>query len=259
MGVTVYAEERHSALASRIARDGRVGVTEAAGAFGVTTETIRRDLAVLERLGLARRVHGGAVPMDALTTLEPDVRARRSRATDEKSRIGAAALELLPGTEGSVIIDAGTTTAQLAARIPADSRLRVVTNDGGIVKRLNGHQHVELFQLGGRVRPTTRAAVGPRTVAVLADLRVDVAFLGTNGLTPEHGLTTPDADEAAVKSAMIAAAQRVVVLTDSSKVGRESFFRFGRITDIDVLVTDARIDAAVARSLEAQGVDVVTA
>lgn len=255
----MYAEERQTALAEVVRSAGRVSVSDAAEHFGVTTETVRRDLAALEALGLVRRVHGGAVPADALTTLEPDVSERRRAAQAEKVRIGKAALQFLPGVAGSIVIDAGTTTAQLAAAIPADARLTVLSNDGGVVKRLNGHANLELHQLGGRVRPTTRAAVGPRTVAVLADLRVDVAFLGTNGLSLEHGLSTPDPDEAAVKSAMIAAASRVVVLADSSKIGREALVRFGRLEQVDVLVTDSAVDPAVTGRLEDLGIDVVIA
>lgn len=255
----MYAEERQQALANLVARERRISVSDAAARFGVTTETVRRDLAALETLNLVRRVHGGAVPAHALTTLEPDVPERLRTAEAEKVRIGRAAALMLPGTTGSVIIDAGTTTAQLAAAVPEDSHLTVVTNDGGVIEQLNGHEHVELHLLGGRVRRTTRAAVGPRTVAVLGGLRVDVAFIGTNGLSLGHGVSTPDPDEGAVKSAMIAAARRVVVLADSSKLGEESLVRFGRLDEIDVLVTDDGIPAGLAAQLEDLDIDVVIA
>lgn len=255
----MYAEERQEAIAALVARQGRLAVREAAEEFGVTTETVRRDLAVLERQGLIRRVHGGAMPPETLTTLETGVPARRLVAEAEKDRIGKAAVDLLPGTTGSVLVDAGTTTVRLAASIPFDSRLTVITNDIGVVRKLSGHPDVELHLLGGRVRPTTRAAVGPRTVGVLADLRVDVAFIGTNGLSLTHGLSTPDPDEAAVKTAMIRAARRVVVLADSTKLGRESMVRFGSLESIDALVTDAGIDEDLRRELESHDIDVVIA
>lgn len=255
----VYAEERQDAIASLVARHGRLSVSEAAERFGVTTETVRRDLAVLERRGLIRRVHGGAMPPEMLTTLEPNVPERRRVAEAEKARIGKAALDLLPGTSGSVLIDAGTTTARLAAVIPLDSRLTVITNDVGVVRKLSNHPDLELHLLGGRIRPTTRAAVGPRTLAVLADLRVDVSFIGTNGLSLSHGLSTPDPDEGAVKTAMIAAGRRVVVLADSGKLGRESMVRFGTLDRIDALVTDSGIDPELRAALEDRDIDVVIA
>lgn len=255
----MYAEERQDALAALVERDRRVSVSEAAERFGVTTETVRRDLAVLEKRGLIRRVHGGAVPAEALTTLEPDVPRRRKVAEAEKARIGKAAVELLPGTSGSVIIDAGTTTGQLAASIPKDSHLTVITNDTGVVKKLGSHRDIELHLLGGRLRPTTRATVGPRTLAALADLKVDVAFMGTNGLSLHHGLSTPDPDEAAVKSAMIAAGRRVVVLADSGKLGVESMVSFGSLQRVDAIVTDSGIEPDLRTALEGLDIDVVIA
>lgn len=255
----MYAEERQDALAALVMRDGRVSVSEAAERFNVTTETVRRDLAVLDRRGLIRRVHGGAVPAEALTTVEPDVPGRRRVAEAEKARIGKAAVELLPGISGSVLIDAGTTTARLAASIPRDSKLMVITNDVSVVKKLNSHRDIELHLLGGRMRPTTRATVGPRTVAALGALRVDVSFLGTNALSLEHGLSTPDPDEAAVKTAMIEAGRRVVVLADSSKLGKESMVRFGTLDRIDTLVTDSGIRRDMLEALEARDIDVVIA
>jgi DeoR family fructose operon transcriptional repressor len=255
----VYAEERQEAIAALVSREGRLGVSEAAERFGVTTETVRRDLAVLERRGLIRRVHGGAMPPESLTTLEPDVPQRRRVAEAEKVRIGKAALELMPGSSGSVLIDAGTTTARLAAVIPTDSSLTVITNDMGVARKLSAHPHLELHLLGGRIRPTTRAAVGPRTLAALADLRVDVSFIGTNGLSLHHGLSTPDPDEAAVKTAMINAGRRVVVLADSTKLGRESMIRFGSLDRVDALVTDSGVDPKMRSALEDLDIDVVIA
>ena len=255
----MYAEERQEAIAALVARDGRLGVSEAAERFGVTTETVRRDLAVLERRGLIRRVHGGAMPPESLTTLEPDVPQRRRVAEAEKVRIGQAALDLLPGSSGSVLIDAGTTTARLAAVIPTDSSLTVITNDIGVARKLSSHPNLELHLLGGRIRPTTRAAVGPRTLAALADLRVDVSFIGTNGLSLDHGLSTPDPDEAAVKTAMISAARRVIVLADSTKLGKESMVRFGTLDRVDVLVTDGGVEPGMRSALDALDIDVVIA
>src|ERR671932_359921 len=113
--------------------------------------------------------------------------------------------------------------------------------------------------LGGRVRGITQCAVGERTVATLADLRVDVVFLGSNGITPEHGFTTPDEAEASVKRAMIRAGRKVVVLADSSKLGREHLIRFATPADVDVLVTDAEAAPADLARLDDAGIEVVVA
>ena len=260
----MYAEERQQAIADLVTRHRRVSVSQAAETFGVTTETVRRDLALLERQGILHRVHGGAVAAGLLTTLEPAVDERDLAATTQKDRIAQAALDLLPISGGSILLDAGTTTQRLAAALPTDRSFTVVTNAAGIATTIAGltgppaHHH-EIQLIGGRVRPQSLASVGSSTLAALSDLRVDVAFLGTNGLTTHYGLTTPDPDEAAVKAAMVAAGHRVIVLTDSSKLGQETLVRFARLDEVDAIVTDDGIDPADARALEALDLEVVVA
>ncbi|WP_245160397.1 DeoR/GlpR family DNA-binding transcription regulator [Blastococcus sp. CT_GayMR20] len=227
--------------------------------FGVTTETVRRDLAVLERAGMLRRVHGGAVPSGALTLVEPGLGERHGRRSEAKKAIAAAALDLLPGAEGSIVLDGGTTTAALAELLPAERRLLAVTSSVPIAARLSAAPGVTLHVLGGRVRGVTQCAVGETTVRALSELRVDVAFLGANGISPTHGFTTPDDAEASVKRAMVRAGQRVVVLADSSKLDREHLVRFAAPEDVDVLVTDAEADPGVVAELEKAGIDVVLA
>jgi DeoR family fructose operon transcriptional repressor len=257
--VTVYAEERQQAIAGLVTQRGRVAVTAVAEHFGVTTETVRRDLAVLERAGMLRRVHGGAVPTGALTMVEPALGERRGTRTDAKRRIATAALPLLPGTHGSLILDGGSTTAALAELLPGDRSLVAATNSVPIAARLAGSPGITLHVLGGRVRGITHSAVGESTLAALADLRADVVFLGTNGISPGHGFSTPDEAEAAVKRAMARAGQRVVVLADSSKLGREHLVRFATVEDVDVLVTDDEADPAVVAELEFSGIEVLVA
>jgi len=255
----VYAEERQQAIAGLVSQRGRVAVTAVAEHFGVTTETVRRDLAVLERAGMLRRVHGGAVPVGALTVVEPGLGERRSTRTDAKRRIAAAALELVPGANGSLILDGGSTTAALAELLPGDRSLLAATNSVPVAARLAGVAGIALHLLGGRVRGVTQSAVGESTVRALDDLRADVVFLGTNGISAGHGFSTPDEAEAAVKRAMARAGQRVVVLADSSKLGREHLVRFAAVEDVDVLVTDDEADPGVVTELESRGIEVLVA
>lgn len=252
----MYAEERQQAIAASVSLRGRLSVAEIATNYDVTTETVRRDLTVLERAGVVRRVHGGVVPADALIMIEAAVAERDSAHAPEKDRIAKAALDLLPEAQATVLLDAGTTTSRLAALLPSDRRLTVVTHAVPIASRLAGLPHIDLRLLPGRVRRTTQAAVGADTVAALATLRAEVAFLGTNGLTLEHGLSTPDVEEAAAKSAMVRGAHLVVVLTDSSKLGVEITHRFAEIKEVDVLVTDDGIDDDIRSALELAGVEV---
>jgi DeoR family fructose operon transcriptional repressor len=234
-------------------------VTTAAEQFGVTTETVRRDLAVLERAGMLRRVHGGAVPVSAVALVELGLGERTGRLAEQKAKIASAAIDFLPGTGGSIILDGGTTTAALTELLPTDRRLLVVTDAVPIAARLANAPGVTVHMLGGRVRGVTQCAVGEEAIRKLADLRVDVAFLGTNGVTVNHGFTTPDEAEASVKRAMVRAGQRVIVLADSSKLNRETLVRFAALEDVDVVITDAGADHETLAALDHAGIEVVVA
>ena len=255
----MYAEERQQAIAQLVTETGRWSVNDLAARFTVTTETVRRDLSSLERMGLVRRVHGGAVAGDRLAVIDTALGERDVAHAEQKDRIAQAALVQLPAPGGSILLDAGTTTSRFAGALPADLHLVVMTHAVPIAARLASRANLELHLLPGRVRATTQAAVGADTVAALADLRADVAFVGTNGLTLDHGLSTPDPEEAAVKRAMVRAARRVVVLADSSKSGVESPVRFATLEQVDVLVTDDGIDSGDRAALERAGVEVVLA
>jgi DeoR family fructose operon transcriptional repressor len=255
----MYAEERQQAMAHLISRRGRLSVVHLAVQIEVTTETVRRDLSTLDRMGLVRRVHGGAVPAGSLTVIESGIGERDQSNTQAKEAIANAAVSLLPPPDSVIVIDAGSTTARFAAALPRDHRLTVITHAVPVATRLAGLPQIELHLLPGKVRPTTHAAVGAETVAALSDLRADVAFIATNGLTVGHGLTTPDSDEAASKRAMIACARKTVVLADSTKLGVETAVRFATLDSLDVLVTDSDVEPADRRALESAGIEVVVA
>ncbi len=255
----MYAEERQQAMARLVSDRGRLSVTTLATEYDVTTETIRRDLSALERLGLVRRVHGGAVPAHALQVIEPALGDRDRAHAEAKDRIAEAALALLPRPGASVLLDAGSTTGRLASRIPPGHRLKIWTHAVPVAARLIGVPGVELHLLPGTVRETTQAAVGPDTVESLGRLRTDVVFLGTNGISLLHGLSTPDVEEAATKRALVGAARQVVVLADASKIGEESIVRFATLAQVDVLVTDDTLSYDDRTDLEHAGIEVVVA
>ena len=253
----MYAPERQQEIL-RLARDGgRVDVVSLAEEFQVTAETIRRDLKALDRAGLVRRVHGGAIPAGRLD-FEPDLAERESTAADEKDRIAKAALAELP-TQGTVILDAGTTIARLAGIIPLEAELTVVTHSLPIAARLADHPGMQLHIVGGRVRHRTRAAVDAWALRAYGEIRADVVFVAANGFSAGHGLTTPDLAEAAVKRAAMTAARRVVLLADSAKHGQEHFARFGALSDVDLLITDTGLSPEDATAMERGGMEVVRA
>ncbi|KAB2339973.1 DeoR/GlpR family DNA-binding transcription regulator [Actinomadura rudentiformis] len=251
----MYAEERQQAILGQARANGRVDVVALAEEFGVTTETIRRDLTVLERAGTVRRVHGGAIPVERLG-FEPALAARDAVLTEEKERIAKAALNELPA-DGSVIIDAGTTTARLVQLMPADRELTVIVNSPPHATTLATRPNLNVIMLGGRVRGRTLATVDDWVLRPLADLWVDVAFIATNGCSAPHGLTTSDQAEAAVKRAMITSSRRRILLADHTKMGNDYLVRFGTLDEIDVVITDTGLDTELAAGIAAAGPEVV--
>ncbi|MFM6974405.1 MAG: DeoR/GlpR family DNA-binding transcription regulator [Agromyces sp.] len=253
----MYAPERQQAIMARARQDGRVEVRSLAELFQVTPETIRRDLNLMERRGLIQRAHGGAIPVDRLE-IEPGVADREGLLQHEKERIARAALAEIP-ENGSVIFDAGTTTARLAALLPTETSLTVVTNSLPIAAQLATRPNIDLHVLGGHVRQLTLATVGSWANDTLRKVAVDVAFIGTNGITSARGLTTPDIEEARVKSHLIQSARRTVVLADHSKFGREDFGVVAPLSLVDCIITDNRVDPELVAEVESAGVDVVQA
>ena len=251
----LYAPERQAEILAEARRAGRVEVAALADSLGVTPETVRRDLTALERLGEVRRVHGGALLVQR-AEFEPSLTERESRLADEKRRIALRALQELRDDD-TVLFDSGTTTAALACLLPSDARLTAVTNSLNIANQLLPRRGVGVYCLGGRMRPVTGAAVGEWTLAALSRVCVDVAFLGTNGFSLARGFTTPDQVEAAAKQAMVAAARRVIVVADSSKVGQDSLHRFATTDDVAMLITDTGLDDETAGELDEVGLEVV--
>ena len=179
----MYGEERRQEIALVVRQDGRGDVSELADRFEVTPETIRRDLTDLERQGILRRVHGGAIPIERFRA-EPAIAEKAEAMAKEKARIASAALAFVPD-RGTVLLDAGTTTLALAKVFP-DRELTVFTNAMPVGLELALLRSPQLYLVGGRVRGRTLADVDDWALRQLADLRVDVAFIGTNGLTEDQ-------------------------------------------------------------------------
>lgn len=253
--MTLSGEERQHSIWQTVQHDGRVSVVDLASQFDVTSETIRRDLSALESAGLVRRVHGGAVPADRLI-FEPGLEERAHQMTEEKIRIAEAALDLLPD-QGAIFLDAGSTTAQLADRVPATSTLTIATNSLPIASNLAQLPGVTVLITGGRIRGRTQAAVDDWALRSLRSIRVEIAFVAANAVSPEHGLGTPDASEAAVKRAIVEAGERIVLLADHTKFETKSLLSYASMSEVDVAITGNEIDKTVADQITSQGVELV--
>lgn len=250
------AAARRQRIATLVEARRAVRLEELSAALGVSQATVRRDLNALAAAGRVRRVHGGAVATDGRLD-EPHFEEKAAAASDEKARIAARAVELLAPTD-TVFLDSGSTVLAAARLLHGWSRLTVVTNSLPVAAELVG-RGPRLIVVGGEVRATSRAIVGPLTRHLLETIHVDRALMGTFALSLEDGLSTTDPAEAYTKELVLARAGEVILLADSSKAGTRSFVHAGRLEDVDVLVTDAGLDARTARALARRGLRVLTA
>lgn len=256
-GQALFQSERQREIVALTMEHGRVEVADVAERFGVTTETIRRDLSELQSQRFVRRVHGGAVAWETVG-FEPLLSVRTDLQDAEKRRLARAAVAELPDT-GVIIIDSGSTLNRFTEAIPPTCRLRVVTNSLANAQVLAGYEGIDVIVIGGRVRKNTLAMVDADAVASVESLTVDTLFISSDGFSADGGLTTPYREERALKQAMIKAARRVVALVDHSKLDQDHFVRFAQWQEIDVLITTKEIDAEALAAIEASGTSVVLA
>ncbi|ROO86980.1 DeoR family transcriptional regulator [Actinocorallia herbida] len=248
-------QERLAFILDRLAAHGSVTVTGLCTELGASPASIRRDLQTLEDQQLLKRTHGGAV--GAGVTYELPVRYRAGRHDEEKARIAAAAVALVTDEVHTIGLNGGTTTTELARRLAALGRpLTVVTNALNIAGDLAVRPSIELVVTGGRVRPESYELVGPIADRALSGISLDVAFLGVDGVDAIVGITTHDEVEAQTDHHLIAAARRVVVLADGSKIKVRAFSRIAETAELHILVTDATADPAELDRLRAAGVQV---
>ncbi|MFJ6831032.1 DeoR/GlpR family DNA-binding transcription regulator [Streptomyces sp. NPDC091209] len=249
------AEERQREIVRTARRTGSVDVTELAGELGVAKETVRRDLRTLENHGLVRRTHGGAYPVES-AGYETTLAFRTTSHVPEKRRIAAAAAELAGDAE-TVFIDEGFTPQLIAEALPRDRPLTVVTASLATAGALAGADNTSVLLLGGRVRPGTLATVDHWTTKMLAGFVIDLAFIGANGISREHGLTTPDPAVSEVKAQAIRASRRTVFAGVHTKFGAVSFCRFADIGALETIVTSTLLPASEAHRYSLQGPQVI--
>ncbi|MEZ0094770.1 DeoR/GlpR family DNA-binding transcription regulator [Streptacidiphilus sp. EB129] len=249
------AEERQHRILAQARHQGRVEVAVAAADYGVALETIRRDLSELERRGLVRRTHGGAYPVES-AGFETDLAQRVTLNVENKRRIAAEAVTLVGDAE-TVFVDEGYTPQILAALLPTDRPLTVVTASLSTAAAVADSANLTVLLLGGRVRARTLATVGSWACAMLSGFVIDLAFLGTNGISRELGLTTPDPVVADVKAKAVEVSRRRVFLGDHSKFGASSFCRFAQVGDFEAIVTDTGLSSAEAHRYSLMGPHVI--
>jgi DeoR family transcriptional regulator, aga operon transcriptional repressor len=256
---------RWNELLELLAAAGQLQVEDAAKALGVSAATIRRDFDELAGQQMLTRIRGGAVAQGV--TYDLPLRYKTERHPSEKQRIGALAASMVrPGQVAG--LNGGTTTTEVARALAMRADLSsgasfptvtVVTNALNIATELAVRQHIKIVTTGGVARPQSYELTGPLATGVLEQVALDVAILGVDGIDAMAGATAHHEGEASINRLMGQQAGRVIVVADSSKVGRRAFARICAIGEIEVLVTDTGIAAAEAARLEDAGVAVLTA
>jgi DeoR/GlpR family transcriptional regulator of sugar metabolism len=247
----VLTAERRQAILAWVERDGRVVASELVASLGVSEDTVRRDLRDLAEQGLLRRVHGGALasapPTGSFTN-------RLEVSHEEKAALAEAALPLLDGAR-VIVLDGGTTTLELARRLPPLYDGTVVTNSPPVASALASHPRAEVMLVGGRLLKDAEVAVGADAVAAFHTVRADLCVLGICSLHPDVGVTTLDDQEASVKRAMVASAGEVIALATAEKLRTASPWVVAQLAEIDYLVTDGSDE--LTRPYASAGIDVV--
>lgn len=247
--------QRRDVLLDRLRRDGRIVARDLADELGLSPDTVRRDLRDLAQAGLCQRVYGGALPASPAVG---DLASRATVSIVSKDRVAAAAARLVtPGC--TAILDGGTTALAVARALPPDLDATIVTHSPGVAAALVEHPRVEVVVLGGRLFKHSGVACGAAAVEAAARVTADVFLLGVTGVHPTAGLTTGDADEAAMKRALARRAADTFVLASTEKIGAASRFAVLPLGDVAGVVTDATEDDPTLVELRRAGVALLPA
>lgn len=249
--------ERHTFILRELERRGAVSVAALSEAMGVTPVTVRKDLKALEEKGVLLRSHGGASLPSTYVNDRPIGEKMQVR-VKEKRLIAAAATALLQPEE-AVIIGSGTTVRAFAEAIPPPMPLTVLTSAMNVTLSLMEHPNVEIVQLGGVVRKSSRSVVGHYSERMLADFACSKLFLSVDGISADFGLTTSNMMEAHLNAQMVKAVPQVVVLADSSKFGKKGFGRICGLEDVHTIVTDDGLADRYRKSLQGIGLNLIIA
>ncbi|HWB87751.1 MAG TPA: DeoR/GlpR family DNA-binding transcription regulator [Acidimicrobiia bacterium] len=250
----VMPAQRRIAIAEIFSDRPAVRIDDLAERFGVSRETIRRDLISLENRGLVQRVHGGGVRPE-VDSREPSFQERMALHSAEKRAMATLAARLI-GDAGTIFLDVGTSVARIADYIPQSFTGQVITNSILAASRLGQRDDIDVMVCGGRMRHGDLALSGPNSIEFLNDVFVEIAFLGSGGVHPAHGLTDFYPEEVATRRIVISNARSVYVMADSSKIGRVATQRVCPLDQVTGVITDSQADSGLLRDLRTTGIEV---
>lgn len=253
----MLAANRHDEIIKLMHRNRFVKVSQLSTLFNVSEETIRRDLDKLEKDGLLKKLHGGAVPIGvtSVDNIKP-VMERIEENIDGKKIIAQLAYNTIEDGD-SLILDSGSTTLQLA-KILNDKKVTVITNDINIAYELSLKNNINLIVTGGNIAQKSFSLVGPEAERYLKSFNVNKLFLSTGGIKLKHGLTASNSMDAALKKIMINVADKVICLADHSKFGKVALVTFGSFSDIDLIISDKIDDISYIKVFEDTGIELIT-
>jgi DeoR family transcriptional regulator of aga operon len=259
MAATRDTSQRRLQISELVRQHGSVQVTALARRFGVSMQTVRKDLRYLAERGVMARAYGGAIDSNVVGApqAEPHYEAKRTANLEQKRRIGQRAAALVkPGD--TIAIDSGTTAIQLAEALP-NIEVTVVTNDFGVLSALAPKNNIAIVMLGGELRRKNMAFYGGLTVEAIDALHVDMLFLGVDGFDLERGITTHYEPEAMLNRRMVEAARVVAAITDSSKFGRVCLHRIIAVSELDILLTDTGAPQYIRQASQLRGFQLLRA
>lgn len=249
--------ERHNSILELLKVRGSIPVSDLADILKVSSVTIRKDLTLLEEKKLLYRTHGSAILINPYIN-DRHVSEKEKLNTDEKQAIGKVAATLI-APDDSIIIASGTTMFFLAHAIKPQDHLTVITSSIHVTSILARHKDIDIIQLGGIVRNSSVSVVSEYAEKMLENFSCSKLFIGVDGIDPDYGLTTTNLMEASLNKSMIQAAQKTIVLTDSSKFGRRGFGKICGFESIDQIITDNKVSPQIVKSLEDMGIEVTIA
>ena len=255
------AAKRHHQIVEIVTEKGQVTINELCKLFEISEMTARRDLNALDRLGLLRRIHGGAIA-NLGRSYEPPFQTRVYKNQLEKVAIGLKAAELIYDGD-SIALDVGTTTLEIVSGLKGKRNLTIMTSclqiANQVVDQLSIENDVRLILTGGIIRPRELSMIGPIPEQVYRDIHVDKAFIGIGGISLQDGFTEYNVEDTQIKKILINSAREKIVVVDGSKFNMTTFTTVSPLTAIDKIITDRSAPAAIIAEIRKLGVEVILA
>lgn len=250
-------EERHAVIMDMLMQQNSILVTDLSDKLQVSSVTIRKDLTELEKAKKLYRSHGRAILISPFIN-NRNVNVKEKICIDEKRLIGKVAASMIMHDD-SIMIASGTTVHALARNINADHKLTVVSASLQVSEILAGQDNIEIIQLGGILRHSSLSVVGSYAGSILSNFFCSKLFLGVDGIDLDFGITTTDMREANLNKQMMKAAQKTIVLADSTKFGRRGFSKIADMEDVDLIITDSHVKPSLVKRIEEMGIEIVIA